>query len=71
MKKSKKRKLKKRKQQPKIVTHQIKKPTLLEIIKRKFKQFKEDHFIIYSFLDTIVYMTLIYGSIALLYYRTN
>ena len=66
MKKSKKRKLKKRKQkklkvkQPKIVTTKIiNKPTLLEIIKRRFKQFTEDHFIIYSFVDTLVYMTLI------------
>jgi IS5 family transposase len=78
MKKSQKRKLKKRKQkklkvkQSKIVVNKIiNKPTLLEQIKRKFKQFKEDHFIIYSFLDTLVYMTLIYGSIVLLYFRTN
>jgi hypothetical protein len=78
MKKSKKRKLKKRKQkklkekQPKIVTSKIiNKPTLLEQIKKRFKQFAEDHFIIFSFLDTLVYMVLIYGSIALLYFRTN
>jgi alcohol dehydrogenase class IV len=76
MKKSQKRKLKKRKQkkvkQPKIVTTKIlNKPTLLEQIKKRFKQFAEDHFIIFSFLDTLVYMVLIYGSIALLYFRTN